>query len=542
MGAFHSALLGTLQPTFAIGAKAKQAIIDASGLTANRTITPPDFSGTLALLQGTQTFTGLKTFAASALTVGGPTMSSAVGIELGATDGVTATTPYIDFHSGATATDYDARIIASGGDGTAGNGVLRFIGAGGLFIGPAGSNAFVDTGSAQTITAAKTFTATPVVNKVGAAATAQLNIIGDGGQFRLVRFGTGSGATSPRWDVGADNGAESGSNAGSAFYIHSFDDTGTFIARPFQITRATGLVTIGASGMVIAPTVLTVGPFAVTGAFTGNGRVGAQFTNTTTDTSNSYIVAKWNAGATANGQVGQIGAEYTAAAIITGRTIVENIAGSGLGFGALAAGTDFQFYGGSGRTLLTKIDSTGNLFSYGANTYGDDKAMFQYSDTWLRLNPANDFTNGIYAGTGLFRTDGQLQVGTTNANGFYVTASAMPQWKGATLGFLGVVYALKTANYTFVSGTDNDRGAAKNTATAITFTLPATGVFGEVYPFANINATGNLTIAAGTGGTLRLGGSTTTGNRTVAPWGYGSATCVVGGAAPVWLCAGPGVT
>ena len=43
--------------------------------------------------------------------------------EIGRTDGV-ASTPYLDFHSGATAVDYDCRLIASGGNGTAGNGEL----------------------------------------------------------------------------------------------------------------------------------------------------------------------------------------------------------------------------------------------------------------------------------------------------------------------------------------------------------------------------------------------------------------------------------
>jgi hypothetical protein len=44
-------------------------------------------------------------------------------LEIGRIDG-NASTPYIDFHSGATAVDYDARIIASGGTGTTGQGVL----------------------------------------------------------------------------------------------------------------------------------------------------------------------------------------------------------------------------------------------------------------------------------------------------------------------------------------------------------------------------------------------------------------------------------
>lgn len=45
------------------------------------------------------------------------------GIEMGRTNG-NASTPYIDFHSGATATDYDSRIIASGGNGATGQGAL----------------------------------------------------------------------------------------------------------------------------------------------------------------------------------------------------------------------------------------------------------------------------------------------------------------------------------------------------------------------------------------------------------------------------------
>lgn len=44
-------------------------------------------------------------------------------IEIGRQDGI-ATTPFIDFHSNATVSDFDARIIASGGTGVAANGTL----------------------------------------------------------------------------------------------------------------------------------------------------------------------------------------------------------------------------------------------------------------------------------------------------------------------------------------------------------------------------------------------------------------------------------
>jgi len=43
---------------------------------------------------------------------------------------------------------------------------------------------------------------------------------------------------------------------------------------------------------------------------------------------------------------------------------------------------------------------------------GDGKSIIQYSDAWLRLNPSNQFTNGIYAGALPLRTDGELQVGS----------------------------------------------------------------------------------------------------------------------------------
>jgi hypothetical protein len=49
-------------------------------------------------------------------------------IEIGRVDGV-ASNPFIDFHSGAIAVDYDSRIVASGGTGVAGGGTLNLIAA-----------------------------------------------------------------------------------------------------------------------------------------------------------------------------------------------------------------------------------------------------------------------------------------------------------------------------------------------------------------------------------------------------------------------------
>lgn len=492
MGAFHSALLGTLQPTFAIGAKAKQATFDASGLTANRTVTVPDIAGTLALLQGSQTFTGGKTFQGG-LTVGGPGASSSVGIELGATDGATATTPYIDFHAGATVVDYDARIVASSGTGAVGGGSLDFY-AGGLgFHAPA-----------------------------------------------------------------------------------TFDDN------------------IAIAGN------LTVNPFTIAGTLTGNGRT-VKWDNNDTSAGNAMSLNLLS-GATGNGQVTQFGTEYTAVVALAGRTLLENTAGNGVMVSALAASTDIQFAVGSTRTIKMRVASAGNVFVGGtANTslsttfhtlvigdrpaadgaavllfnptatdpagmgltYNSGAGTFSLND-WSTAGAPARVTFGqaggmVFAQTlASSATDLTKQIQLWAGYGFSITSNTLNlvaaskvfafgsdgslTMDGDVAGYLGVKYANKTAAYTFTTA-DRDKGAAKNTSTAITFTLPTAGTEGDVYPFANINATGNLTIAPGTGGTCRLAGTTSTGSRTVAPWGIGSATCVVTSAsAPVWLVAGAGVT
>ena len=57
----------------------------------------------------------------------GNTAAGNVGFEIGRTDG-TSSTPFMDFHCGATAVDYDVRLIASAGTGVAGGGTLTITG------------------------------------------------------------------------------------------------------------------------------------------------------------------------------------------------------------------------------------------------------------------------------------------------------------------------------------------------------------------------------------------------------------------------------
>jgi len=75
-------------------------------------------------------------------------------------------------------------------------------------------------------------------------------------------------------------------------------------------------------------------------------------------------------------------------------------------------GTTGKLIQNSGATIDDNgtLTANGNISANGTYYYGDSKAMFQYDDDWLRINPTNAFT-GIFAGSGILRTDGTLLVG-----------------------------------------------------------------------------------------------------------------------------------
>lgn len=90
---------------------------------------------------GSATFTGNVSAPSLILNTAGNS-----SIEIGRMDGV-ASVPYIDFHSGATPVDYDARIIASTGNGTPGGGRLDFDVATATFTGNVSASSLAVTNS-----------------------------------------------------------------------------------------------------------------------------------------------------------------------------------------------------------------------------------------------------------------------------------------------------------------------------------------------------------------------------------------------------------
>lgn len=65
--------------------------------------------------------------------------------------------------------------------------------------------------------------------------------------------------------------------------------------------------------------------------------------------------------------------------------------------------------------VVGNIKVSGNQYFNGSVIEGDGKEIIRYSDTWLRINEDRDFSNGIYCGSGILRTDGIFQVGPSGS-------------------------------------------------------------------------------------------------------------------------------
>lgn len=120
---------------------------------------------------------------------------------------------------------------------------------------------------------ANTFTgrqSAPGFDTVVASGNAANQISGPAGSYRYDAAQT-SGLN--RWAWGADDAAESGSNAGSNYFLARYGDNGVEIDRPIKINRSTGRVFFQGSGSV------NVMDYGAKGDSTGAGSTGTDDTN-----------------------------------------------------------------------------------------------------------------------------------------------------------------------------------------------------------------------------------------------------------------------
>jgi hypothetical protein len=118
---------------------------------------------------------------------------------------------------------------------------------------------------------------------------------------------------------------------------------------------------------------------------------------------------------------------WVAASTVIGGPYLPLTGGTLSGATATATGINFTVGGnlsGTSATFSGDLTITGNQYFNGEFIEGDGKEMFRYNDAWLRINEDNDFTSGIYCGTGILRTDGEFQVGGSGSN-FKVTSAGV---------------------------------------------------------------------------------------------------------------------
>jgi hypothetical protein len=167
LGAGYTSIgpIGTDGVTFFFGGATNSLTFKNNLLSASRSYSLPDISGTLALLEGTQTFTGNKRFDTGVLIKNGvsPSASGYTGIGAG-TSGITVNLGsggggYLIFQS----TSYD----------------YTFPAASGTLALTSDLSGYVTIGTTQTITGAKTFSLDILVNsvKIGNANGSNLNTV-----------------------------------------------------------------------------------------------------------------------------------------------------------------------------------------------------------------------------------------------------------------------------------------------------------------------------------------------------------------------------
>jgi hypothetical protein len=209
---------------------------NASGVITSNAVSTADAS-TLAFRDGAgniafAAITGTTLTATGNVSIG--TTAGVPSLELGRTDGTTSS-PRLDFHSGVTAIDYDARISVAGGNGSNGAASL-------------------------TITAGSVYLPKLLIQTDAS------------GTSRGMTYQT---AGSSRWWVGTNGTSESSGNAGSDFVIQRYSDASAYIDAPLTITRSTGNAVF--TGTVTAA--------SFTGAIAGNST-----TATTLETGRNFSI------------------------------------------------------------------------------------------------------------------------------------------------------------------------------------------------------------------------------------------------------------
>lgn len=205
-----------------------------------------------------------------------------------------------------------------------------------------------------------------------------------------------------RWSFGKSNGAESGSNVGSDFFINRYDDAGSFQGQPFIIKRSTGNIGIGGIGSPVQKVDVSgnINVSSGNGYYIGNTKIlsnsgtdnlfaGASAGASTTGSSNTFI------GRSA-GQSNTNGTDNTALGInsLNGNTSGNFNTAIGGGAGLSSNGSNNVLLGyGAGVTVGSNNVIIG--FGAGGSETGSNKLYIDNSNTSSPLIQGDFSTNEL---------------------------------------------------------------------------------------------------------------------------------------------------
>jgi hypothetical protein len=314
---------------------------------------------------------------------------------------------------------------------------------------------------------------------------------------KTLAFGDGTGA-SGNWGINiTGSSASTTGNAGTATTLQT--------ARTINGVSFNGSANITITANT--PNTLTIGTYLTGNNFNGSAATTWAVDATTTATA-SKIVARNSSG----DDFRRYGfAEYF-----------------NMSHGASGATTDTVFYS-SGDDYIRKNNATGFRASLNVptRTGGDASGNWGISIT----GNAATVTNGVYT-TGNQTIDGNKTFSGTTA------LAAASTVDGDAIGYRHVPVTVSNAA-TNIAQTHNGKAIGKDDTTAYTYSIPDGLDIGTIITVFNNAASGNITVAMTGSEVMRLAGTTSTGSRTVGPYGEGTFHKV---SATTWLSAGPAVS
>lgn len=454
---------------------------------------------------GTENISGVKTFQ-SAPVYFGSTSTTSVSIsggatsqsmEIGRTDGV-GSTPFIDFHSGATAVDYDARIIASGGTGVAQGGTLTFS-AGAVAVSntlntagnlsEAGNRVYsaanapplamasndanlVHLTGIETITGAKTFSAVATTSG-GLAAT-------------------GTSGTYSTWNraiLNIPNGASIDWTSDGSWYRGFGATTGKFSWYKWNGSSYTELMALDSnSGNISVIGTAATGTLTVTGAATVSTTLGVTGATTLSALGGALTLNNATSGWINLGAGGYAAPSFTTRSVGTKLVLYDGLTGSvsdyalGVENGALwssvgASSGNFKWYAGT--TSIMTLTGAGALTTSGTLSEG----------SWRVHSGATDLFVGLRATAGTSIPTGAWTLVTMNTADYDTTGTGITTggWKCNSAGYYRVGGCLqhgssatgRRGSCIFINGTQQNGN--QNFAPAV-----ATGSSGNSMPTSSM--------------------------------------------------------